>query len=157
YTHGKTGPVRGGNDLKSRIEQAKKKVEHALDAAAVHSFRLYDLNDILNTHRIEWHLPMEFGQKKFLKFLLESEVLREIELRSEQYSRVEKRYVWKSPSIYSVALSLRKGAYLTHGSAVFLHGLTDEIPKTIYLNSEQSKKPTPAGHLTQEGIDRAFA
>jgi predicted transcriptional regulator of viral defense system len=100
---------------------------------------------------------MEFGQKKFLKFLLESQILREIELRSEQYSRVEKRYVWKSPSMYSVALSLRKGSYLTHGSAVFLHGLTDEIPKTIYLNYEQSKKPTPAGHLTQEGIDRAFA
>src|SRR4030095_13062155 len=59
--------------------------------------------------------------------------------------------------IYSIALSLRKGAYLTHGSAVFLHSLTDEIPKTIYLNYEQSKKPAPTGHLTQEGIDRAFA
>jgi len=143
--------------MKSRIEQAKKHVEQILDSALAHAFRLQELTAILNAYRDEWYLPMDFGQKKFLRSLLDSTDLREVELRSEQYSRVEKRYLWKNPSVYSVALSLRKGSYLTHGSAVFIHGLTDEIPKTVYLNYEQSKKPTPAGHLTQEGIDRAFA
>ena len=39
---------------------------------------------------------------------------------------------------------------------MFLHGLTDQIPSRIYVNSEQSPKQS-SGHLTQEGINRAFA
>jgi hypothetical protein len=47
-------------------------------------------------------------------------------------------------------------AYLTHASAVFLHGLTDQIPQTIYVNVEQSEKLKPDAPLTQDSIDRAF-
>src|SRR5216684_7346263 len=46
---------------------------------------------------------------------------------------------------------------LSHGTAVSLHGLTDQIPKTIYVNQEQSPKPLPSGELTQTSIDRAFS
>jgi hypothetical protein len=45
---------------------------------------------------------------------------------------------------------------LCHGTAMFLHGLSEQIPSKIYVNSEQSPKPG-SGHLTQEGINRAFA
>ena len=38
-----------------------------------------------------------------------------------------------------------------------LHALTDLIPKTHYLNVEQSPKPAPAGALTQRGLDQAFS
>src|SRR3990172_11282836 len=67
------------------------------------------------------------------------------------------RYVWGPISMYALGVSLRPGAYLSHGSAVFLHGLTDQIPKTIYVNKEQSAKPPPGGELTQVALDRAFA
>jgi predicted transcriptional regulator of viral defense system len=39
---------------------------------------------------------------------------------------------------------------------VFAHGLTEQIPQTIYLNDEQSAKPAPTSQLTQETLDRAF-
>ena len=39
---------------------------------------------------------------------------------------------------------------------MFLHGLNDQIPKTLYVNKEQSEKPSPKGELSQEAIDRAF-
>lgn len=143
--------------MKPRIQQAKKQIERTFEAAPARVFRAQDLTNILNDHRSEWRLPVGFGLKKFVEFLLESTELREVELNAEHYARAEKRYVWSQPSAYTVALSLRKGSYLTHGSAVFLHGLTDEIPKTVYLNYEQSAKPTPTGGLTQAGIDRAFA
>ena len=67
------------------------------------------------------------------------------------------RYAWGPVSMYALGVSMRPGAYLSHASAVFLHGLSDEIPKTIYVNKEQSVKPPPAGGLTQQGLDRAFA
>jgi hypothetical protein len=67
------------------------------------------------------------------------------------------RYVWGPVSVYSVGLSMRPSAYLSHASAVFLHGLSNQIPKTVYVNKEQTAKPPPSQGLTQPGIDRAFA
>lgn len=68
-----------------------------------------------------------------------------------------KRFVTTRASALEVALSLRSGSYLSHATAVFLHGLTNEIPRTVYANKEQSEKARPEGELTQAGIDRAFS
>jgi predicted transcriptional regulator of viral defense system len=38
-----------------------------------------------------------------------------------------------------------------------LHGLAKLSPKTIYLNTEQSAKPSSEGSLTQDAIKRAFS
>ena len=51
---------------------------------------------------------------------------------------------------------MRTNAYLCHASAVFVHGLTDQLPRVLYVNYEQSVKPKTSGGLTQEGLDRAF-
>lgn len=143
--------------MSSKIERARGKIQHFFERAQTRVYRAQQLSDILNAHRDEWRLPAAFGTRKFLEFLLASTKLREIELSAGHYAKREKRYVWGSASAWPVALTLRKDAYLTHGSAVFIHGLTDEIPKTIYVNFEQSPKPPPPGRLTQEAIDRAFA
>jgi hypothetical protein len=60
--------------------------------------------------------------------------------------------------VFDVALSLRPRSYVSHGSAVFLHGLNDQIPKTVFVNQEQSQKESPTkSSLSQESLDRAFA
>jgi predicted transcriptional regulator of viral defense system len=66
------------------------------------------------------------------------------------------RYVWKQASPYEIALSLKRRAYLCHATALFLHGLAEQIPSRIFVNAEQSPKPA-GGTLTQDGIHRAFA
>jgi predicted transcriptional regulator of viral defense system len=67
------------------------------------------------------------------------------------------RYVLGNASPYLIALSTKQGSYISHGSAAYLHALTDQVPKTIYVNKEQSAKPDRTVQLTQAGIDRAFA
>jgi len=67
------------------------------------------------------------------------------------------RYAWGEVSDFAIAASLRPGAYLSHGSAVFLHGLTQQIPKTIYVNKEQSPKFHSAAPLTQGALELAFS
>src|SRR5215208_1393177 len=66
------------------------------------------------------------------------------------------RYIWGEASPFEVALSLRRGSYLSHASAVFMHGLTQQIVRTVYANKEQSPKPTADGTLIQSRIDVAF-
>jgi len=79
-------------------------------------------------------------------------------LRSEGYKDVERIEVPElHPTPYHYAVSLRKKTYLTHASALNILGLTQQIPKTIYVNKEQSPKKHSTEPLTQDGIDRAFA
>lgn len=65
------------------------------------------------------------------------------------------RYTWGEVSTYQIALSIRTPSYFSHASAIHLHGLTQEDPKTIYVNREQSPKPSKS-IVSQEAIDRAF-
>lgn len=141
--------------MTTRIQSAKPKIEDFFRRLPVKAFSRHVIANIFSAYRDEWHLPGSLKFTQFLEFLLSETELREINLTSEHYSD-EKRFIWESPSIYSIALSIRNKSYLTHGSAVFLHGLTDLIPKTVYVNYEQSPKPQ-GGNLTQEGIDRAFS
>jgi predicted transcriptional regulator of viral defense system len=53
-------------------------------------------------------------------------------------------------------VSLRKDAYISHGSAAYLHNLTDDEPNTTFVNKEQTPKPT-YGSLTQEALTKAFS
>lgn len=39
---------------------------------------------------------------------------------------------------------------------MYFHGLTEQIPKTIYINFEQESKPRSKGKLVQGNIDFAF-
>jgi len=68
------------------------------------------------------------------------------------------RYLYGEPSIFEIACSIHSKAYLSHYTAVYLQGLTNQIPKTLYITQEQSfklkKSYTP---LTQENIDYAFS
>lgn len=105
--------------------------------------------------RSSWNLPDYISTNHFVRFLSERGKLRQVQVRSETQLLV--RYTWGEVSDFAVAVSLRPSAYLSHGTAVFLHGLTQQIPKTIYVNKEQSPKPRPTLPLTQESLQVAFS
>jgi len=118
-------------------------------------FTISQLSGILQKHRLEWHLASSFSVEDFIEFLETNGGLRRIKLVSPDYSDLT-RYAWGEVSPYRLALTIRKGAFLSHGTAAFLHDITDQLPSTIYVNAEQSPKPVRESVLTQEGIDRAF-
>jgi len=65
------------------------------------------------------------------------------------------RYVTSKAREVDVALSLRPGAYLSHGTAAEILGLL-RADQTVYVNKEQSPKPASHSVLSQESVDRAF-
>jgi predicted transcriptional regulator of viral defense system len=119
-----------------------------------------DLEGLVARNKSEWNAPSSLTVRRLLKTLEEETLLRRIHIPpiGDDASRYRPftRYVWGPSSPFAIALSLKPGAYLSHASAVFIHGLTDQIPKTIYVNKEQSPKNASAGQLVQESIDRAF-
>jgi predicted transcriptional regulator of viral defense system len=123
--------------------------------------------NILHKHADEWEAPRSLTPSRLITVLQKRGALRTIRLKlsraidapdetPSENRKVLTRFGWGNTSPYSVGASLRSGAYLSHASAVFLHGLTDELPKTIYVNKEQSAKAFRSPVLTQDAIDRAF-
>ncbi len=114
-----------------------------------------ELEQIVVAQRQSWHLPKSTSIKQLVtKVLLGQTDLKEVRLAFP--GRSETRYIWKRASPFEVALSVRTNAYLSHYTAMHLHGLTDAASPNIYVNLEQSPKPEPFDALSQTSIDAAF-
>jgi predicted transcriptional regulator of viral defense system len=140
----------------TRLQLAKREITLFFDAADKRVFSRKDLNTILSKHRDDWRLAQTTTSHDFIMFLVQKAKLQEARLHSKNYA-LPARYIWGEVSPYLLALSLRKSGYLSHATAIFLHSLTDQIPKTVYVNFEQSPKPRSGGSMSQESIARAFA
>ncbi|HEX4826492.1 MAG TPA: hypothetical protein VFV19_19510 [Candidatus Polarisedimenticolaceae bacterium] len=112
------------------------------------------LHQLMFEHGQQWRLGPSFKFGDLVE-ALSDKGLRIIRLRSRS-GRVVTRYAWRNASEYGVALSLYGNLYLSHLSAMVLHDLTDQVPSVMYVNREQSPKPSQ-GRLTQSGIDLAFS
>ena len=100
-------------------------------------------------------LGSTYRPREILGKLRDTGSVTEVVLKSPDYTPI-RRYAVGAPSPFELGLSLRGGAYLSHAAAVFLLGLNDQLPKTLYVNKEQTPKPAPSTPLTQDRIDRAF-
>src|SRR5262245_7102319 len=107
--------------MPSKLERAKPKIRSFFNSIRGGVFTEEDLFGVLKKHRQEWDLGIRISGPKFSAFLVEELGLRHVELRAEQYPTIG-RYTWREFSPYLMALSIRPRAYLSHGTAVFLHG-----------------------------------
>jgi len=139
----------------SRLDTAKTAITEYFERSSARVHTTSDIASVLDANRNRWNLAEGTTARALIAFLLEKTRLREVRLHSRRYPAIL-RYSWGEPSPYQLGLSVRRGAYLSHGTAVFLHSLTDKIPKTVYVNREQSVKPRPHS-LTQEALNRSFS
>lgn len=137
------------------FEDARNDIFRFLDSLSQRVFKRSDFDQILSENHDSWELA-PVNTSDFLSFLQETGKLTVRRLKFPH--RTETRFAWGNASDLEIVQTLRPGSYFTHFTAMFLHGLTLQIPKTIYLNYEQPKKrQQPDGDvLAQERIDYAF-
>jgi len=140
--------------MTTRLDQATSKIRETLEARHQHVFTETDLRMLLTEKRREWGLASSIKPARFIEFLIDGVGVRIVEMRSELYGTI-RRYAWGEYSPFVMALSIRPRSYLSHGTAVFLNALNEQIPKTVYVNQEQSAKPS-GSRLSQERLDTAF-
>lgn len=114
------------------------------------SFR--ELDALLTARQDHWQLPDPPAMEKIVPVLLENELLKVTEITSPAYGR-KARYLLGKVSFLQFASSFYKNSYLSHGTALQLHGLASF--DTTFVNHEQSPKPSRS-RLSQSGLDRAF-
>lgn len=95
--------------------------------------------------------------KAFEKFLNEKKIFqRKVLLKFASKTHI--RYFVAEPGFYEIIQSINKKGYFSHYSAVYFHNLTNNIPKTFFINVEKSKpaKITPQKKISQEELNKAF-
>lgn len=73
------------------------------------------------------------------RILLEGGWLQTVSLASDLY-RSKTRFASRLASRFQIALSLKKGSYLSHATAAPLHSLIEADASVTYVNKEQSQK-----------------
>jgi hypothetical protein len=99
-----------------------------------------------------WGAPQSLTTSELIAFLVDNEIVGVAEIRSKSYGD-KKRYMIGQPSPLQFALSFFRNSYLSHASALSVHGIG--ASDMIYVNREQTPKKTTS-RLSQGRIDMAF-
>lgn len=138
----------------TRISIAKPDIVRFFEEDGRKVFKQKELSAILVEHRGFWRLASLMRVSEFISYLLAYTPLQQVTFKLPH--RTETRFVWGDISEYMLAVSMKPSGYLSHYSALYLHQLTEQVPKTIYVNHEQRPHMPSSDGLTQERIDAAF-
>jgi predicted transcriptional regulator of viral defense system len=139
---------------KTRIQIAKPDIVRHFDQLPEKVLKKSDLAATLSEQRENWRLAQRTSTQEFINYLVKNSQLKRLAFPFP--NRAELRYVWGDVPLLEVLLTLKPASYYTHYTAARMHGLTEQIPKTIYLNHEQPPHPQNR-HLEQDRIDAAFS
>jgi len=140
--------------MPTRLQIARSDIHRCFDEQPKRVFLAAEIKDILSKHRGDWRLAWGMSTAEFFRFLEGRDKLQTVEMDFPW--RKETRYVWRSAPLVENLMTLRPQCHFSHYTAMQMHDLTEQDSRMIYVNFEQTPKPSPAGGLSQEGIDRAF-
>jgi hypothetical protein len=147
-----------GRGRRATLEIAKPKIVSYFMENPHRIFAPDQLQEILEEHREAWGLASSVTVGKLITFLLENTQLHQVEIKfPSTLIRNFSRYSWEEASPLALASSLKPEFYFSHYTAMFLHQLTEQVPKKIYLTWQQPEKDRHIKPLAQNKIDWAFA
>lgn len=113
------------------------------------------LRDIINLALPEWNFKKSITATYIINFLLDQKRIQTHIFSNEATQKVV--YAWNTEDLFTIISGLKSSGYFSFYTALHLHQLSLQIPKTIYLNFEHAKPLNEEPFLTQEQIDQAFA
>lgn len=141
--------------MPTRLQIARPDIITYFDSLPRKVFDRSDIEAILQTQRQFWRLAQTTTIGRFVKFLEKSTQLHTAKF-DFSYRPITK-YTWGKVPLYTLLLSLKPACYLTHYTAMYFHELTDQVPKVININVEQTpKRRYASSQLDQGRIDLAF-
>ena len=138
---------------RSRLSIAKADILDAIEKTGKLVFSRAELDDLFSANRDFWRLAQKTSVIQFIQFLVKSSNLQPQVLK---FPRPVTRYSFGDADTFEIVQSVHPSGYFSHYTAMSLHGLTEQIPKSIYFNIEQKLRPG-GGQLSQAGINRSFA
>jgi predicted transcriptional regulator of viral defense system len=140
---------------KTRFDIAKKDIVSYFESNPSKIYTFNDISEAFKKNRQFWRLSTGLTVHKFINLLKTKTKIKE--LKFEFPTITLSRYIWGEVPIFSIVLTLKPESYFTHYTAMYIHELTEQMPRSIFLNFEQQKHLDPGGSLEQGNIDKAFS
>ena len=138
---------------RSRIQIAKPDILAYFEALPP-VIRHKQMMGFLAKERAGWRLAQRTTIRDFIVFLKKQGKLKEHKFAFPH--QPETLYVWGEIPMMELLLHLKPRSYYSHYTAMRLHGLTEQVPKVLYLSHERSSDTQWGTSLTQSAIDEAF-
>ncbi len=139
---------------KTRFDVAKPDIVSYFDERPTTVYRFRDFSNLLDQNRSGWRFTADFTARKLVEFMLKGTKLERKQFKFP--SRTETLYTWGNVPTLELVSNIKQQSYFSHYTALHIHGLTDQLPKTIYLSIAQSRPQSRQGGLSQESLNTAF-
>ncbi len=138
--------------------RAKDEIESFFKQDPFPSYTRDDLIEIFERFRIEWRIAAYRNYKDFASFLEENKILHKEQLTHQHTNSVKQ--LWNKPNVnhFQKGLTIKKEGYISYFSAMQVHQITLQIPKTIFISFDQyGSYKSGKVQLEQEAVDKAFS
>jgi len=134
------------------------KIERLILEKRRKAYTTSDLQDIFHFNKDEWRLSTRTTYTRFLNYLVEKKQLLKTKKLIHIESGSEKLiYTLENANKYDIITTIKKNGYLSYLTALVVHELTLQIPKTLYISEEIHDTYLNNNILKQESIDRVFS
>lgn len=120
-----------------------------------------DVMNIFEQNKEVWNIAAYRNYKHLIKFLDDKKILTLIKLKQVKTGAIKQILAKPQASKFNIAQTIKKEGHLSNYTAMQIHQLTLQVPKSIYVSYDKY----PDRHydtsinrqdLTQEAIDKAF-
>lgn len=140
---------------RTRLQIARPDILNFFDTQVPHVLKVRQIAAALTKERDGWRLAQNTTVDDFVAFLGKSGKLKQHTF--EFPHRRETLYVWGEVPLLEMLLCLKANSYYSHYTALRMHGLTEQVPKVLYISHERAAGATNnSNSLSQADIDEAF-
>lgn len=153
--------------LTMRIESFKRsrsEITSYFENSDVKAYTTNDLMDVFNSLRDTWRIAGYRNYQDFIKILVEWEVLLLKRMHRNSTGEIKSMLYRPGASNFDISQAIIKSGYLSNYSAMAIHQLTEQIPKSFYLSYGKSEGyiegPSSLKNiskLNQVAVDKAFS
>ena len=144
---------------KESFDRAKTEITDFFERNVCKAYTTNDIQKIFESNKETWKIAQYRNFKHFITFLKNSKILI-LDIQNHEFQNSQKQILRKENSKpLDIGLAVKKDGYLCNYSAMQIHQLTFQIPKTVYI-SEDKYKPCNKNlyvNLEQDSIDKAFS
>tara|TARA_R110000764_G_scaffold234856_1_gene328999 strand:+ start:2162 stop:3049 length:888 start_codon:yes stop_codon:yes gene_type:complete len=144
---------------KESFDRASSEITSFFKRSTSKAYTTNDIQEIFNTNRDIWRIAGYRNYKNFITYLSDNKILI-LDVQNHEYRTSKKQILRKhNCTPFDVGLTVKKEGYLSNYSAMQIHQLTLQIPKTIYISEDKTSSNDHVGNviLEQSSVDKAFS
>lgn len=146
---------------KESFDRAASQIASFFEKHPFKAYTTHDIQRIFDSERDQWRIAGYRNYKHFITFLNDRKILL-LDVQNHEAHTSEKQILRKRAAThFHVGLTVKKNGYLSYYSAMQLHQLTLQLPKTVYVSEEKYEDIYALNPkdvvLEQDAVDSAFS